>query len=971
MSGSNRKFRTILLAACAAFAVVPAVVHAQAGGQTSYNVQARDLGTALTELARQANREIYFSAELTRGLRAPAVRGQMTVEEALARVLRGSGLRYRLNSSGAIVIERIPGEGMGALSGITNPEPDSSLPMQADTREIVVVGSRLRNAGRDGPAPVTIITRERLDQIGASSVGDVLNYLPQQTIASEDRVNAAGARTVRLRGLGIGSTLVLINGRRTVTSALTGSQNYFDLNSIPISAVERIEVLSTSASAIYGADAVGGVINIVLRSNVSNPVVSVHGGGAEGGADERRVSVAFGHSSDAVDFSVILDHFERDFLLGDGRRYSANQDFRRFGGTDSRSLTANPGNIASTTTANLPGLPSTTAAVPAGSGGIGLTPLDFVSTAGQANLESLARYGSLVPQSRRSGATGFIRFRPTDNLSAFVELFYTDRENIIRSSPPSLANRVIPASNPFNPFGVPVRANFLLSALGPRETIAKVNSLRAIAGLQGRIGSLDWEIAGLRIREGGNSRTIGELDNTRVTAALAATAPGQTFNVFQDGPGGDLNFLRSLVAAPIVNTFASAADQISAQMRGSLFSLPAGSVEFAVGAEARREQIHFESRPTVVLDAKRESWSAYFEGMVPLISPGANITMFDELALTVAGRYDSYDDFGSTFNPQFGVQWRPVSPLLLRGSYGTSFIAPSLFQLYQPASIFPSTVVDIRRGNQVTPVSLRLGGNPELEPEDANSITMGFVFAPAVSWRPRVAMTYWRIKQNFRIVTANAASILANEALFPERVIRTDPTPADIAVGRPGQISAVDTSNLNAGRLLVDGIDFEASASLETAVGIFTPAVQATWIDRYRSADLPGSASISRVGLAGSQLTGSIPRWRSTASLNWANGPVSLGITGRYTSSYDDVDALGNPSGRTIEPPFIMDLNLAFDIGRASRRGIFSGVVLRGGVVNLFNSAPPFASVGFSSGYDLTQGDIRQRFFYASLSKTF
>ena len=168
-------------------------------------------------------------------------------------------------------------------------------------------------------------------------------------------------------------------------TAANAAFNAFDLNMIPIAAVERVEVLSDAASAVYGADAVGGVVNLILKRELERVEADVRYGAASGGAEERRASLSGGFGTERVNASLVLDYFDREFLLGAERERWRDQDYGRFGGTDSRSANANPGNITSRTGANLPGLSSTWAAVPVGSTGIGLTPADFEATAGQRN----------------------------------------------------------------------------------------------------------------------------------------------------------------------------------------------------------------------------------------------------------------------------------------------------------------------------------------------------------------------------------------------------------------------------------------------------------------------------------------------------------------------------------------------------------------------------------------------------------
>jgi iron complex outermembrane recepter protein len=983
---------SLALAAAAASAEEPAQK------QIKLAIQSQTLRDALNEWAQQTGFQLIFAtSEETSQIVSPSVTGTLSAEAALSRLLAGTKLTYEWIGETSVAIReiarpvgststRMPEASRAApirlaqLEGAQPASPQSVTSERplSDARsgedfannarigEIIVAGSRLRRPS-EGPAPVTIFNRSRIEQLGVTNVADVLSYFPQQPFSTNEQTNFGGAREVRLRGLATGTTLVLLNGRRTVTSALQGGRNYFDLNTIPLAAVERIEVLSDSASAVHGADAVGGVINVVMKSS-TEPSASIYYGASDGGAEERRASATIGHSGDRVRASVVLDYFDRGSLMGTERSRAADQDFRRFGWNDTRSTTANPGNVSSLTAANLPGLPSRTAAVPAGSTGVGLTPSSFLGTAGQTNLESLGKFASLVPESERRSAAGFLEVSLTNRIDAFAEFLYSKRDDTSFGLPPSLSNRTVPASNAFNPFGTSVAVNYLLTGIGPTETIAEAESYRGVSGVRGAFRSWDWEVAVLATKEDGSIFTANQLDATRVQGALASSDPAQALNVFQDGPGGSPEFLRFLVAVPIVNGDSSKASQAGAFVRGELLALPAGEVSAVLGAEWREEKIHFESLPTLAMDADRKSSSVYSELRVPILGADIRTRMLDSLILTLAGRYDDYSDFGGTFNPQYGLEWKMFPQLLLRGSYGTSFRAPSLFQLYQPGRSIASQVEDPMRSGQRVPVTIRLSGNPNLDPEESTSQTFGFVLTALESTALKLAASWWKVEQDQRVQTLNATQLLAAETFFPDRVLRNAPTLADVAVGRPGSLVSLDLTNVNFGSLETSGVDVQLSASFATPRGQVVPTVLATWVDEFRVIDLPGTPAVERVGVATAQQT--IPKWRSSATLAWVTDAASVAVSGRYVPAYDDV-ASGVRNGLEVGSQTLIDLDVSVTLGEVFRtQSWLQGFTIRAGVKNIADEEPPFSTVT-GQGYDPSQADLRQRFAYMTLSKAF
>lgn len=922
------------------------------------------LGQALADVARVTGQQLIFSPSLVKGRLSPAVKGRFEAGAGLTVVLQGSGLAWRRTASGGVTIVRA--EDTPAATA-----PEAALSVSA----VTVVGSRLAQTD-EGPSPVTVIDRARIEAIGVNSVADVLKFLPQQPYSFGEGFNVGGERYVQLRGLAAGTTLVLINGRRTVPGAGSISRSVFDLNTIPLPAVERIEVLADSASAIYGADAVGGVVNIVLKSEIPHPQIDLYRGWADGGADETRFTFSAGGETPRAKGALVLDYFKRDPLFGSARDLAANADYRRFGGPDRRVLTSDPGNVCAVS-GNLPGLGTSCAAVPPGSSGVGLTPADFVAGAGQQNLTSLRSQWSAVPASERYGLVANGSYDLGAGATAFGELMYSDQTDQMVRNAPLVTSALVPAANPFNPFGAPVRVSYELLGIGPITDNSFVKSYREVAGLRGRFHGWDWETSLVAAQGRANFYTSNNVNLTRLYAALGATSPGLALNVFQDGPGGSPALLTSLVNDPSTNaiTKASREIQVGGFARGNVFRLPAGEVQVVAGAEARRESMSL-IQPAAGYavqsgDAHRTSWALYGESLIPLLDSAT--VPIGKLALRLAGRYDHYSDFGGTFNPEYGLEWRPIRSLLVRASYGESYRAPGLFQLFAPKTSyaginFPS---DPARNGQPFVATFVSGGNPNLKAETSRSDSYGVVWQPEWPGRPRFSATFWRVQQDRRIVSSYSYFLLlANEALFPDRVIRAAPSAADVAAGLPGPITLIDTSNLNLGSLDTSGVDLEATATFHTRLGQFTPTLGATRVSRYVTADFPSTPASERVGIA--DVNGSIPRWKAVGTLTWSRGPYAVTTNVRYISSYADVGPNNVRNGLTVSASTIVDLQATVDLARAlpDARGLSRGVTLRLGADDLFDAAPPFSDV-YGIGFDPSQGDLRQRFVYVALSKSF
>jgi iron complex outermembrane recepter protein len=817
--------------------------------------------------------------------------------------------------------------------------------------------------------PATVFDRQDIEVSGASTISDLFRYVTQQPNMKPESYLGEGTVFADLRGLGFDSTLVLINGRRTFPTASALMSNAFDLNNIPLAAVERIEIVSDSTAAIYGTDAIGGIVNVQFRDSVPEPRLDIDYGAAAGGAVERHAAFSASAVGSRARGTVILDYFDRSPLLGRERNRWNNQDFTRFGGIDWRSPTAAPGNVRSTTSANLPGLSSSFAAIPKSSGSAALTPENFVSTAGQRNLESLFGYYGISYSGPRRSVITLGEYKFTPDVRAYGEIMYVDREIMTQFEPPALSGALVSGLNPYNPFGQDVLVDALLTDLGPRTFSRRSETLRAVGGIQGRIGEWEWEGSLQSSHDQAVALRTGELDPMRVGAALTASELGTALNLFGANSSA---LLASLLAEPSRSRYRTEGIQSVASVRGPLTSLPAGAVELALGGEWREEAVRYVVAPplNVAGSHQRSVVAAFMELRVPLVNEEAGVPALHSLALVLSGRLDDYSDVGNAFNPEYALIWRPMSALTLRTSLSRSFRPPPLADLHVPTITAPALILDPARNNEFAFLSVRAGGNPELQSSEADSLSLGLKFEPKGPSELRLGANYWRIDIDDTIAVPSPGRLLAAERLFPERVFRALPTSGDLAAGIPGPLQLIDVRRLNFGSVRTSGVDASAAITIATPIGRFKPKLSATWVHDYTTSDLVAGPDVTRVGTA--SLQGTIPRWNAVATIDWSQGGFGLSGAMRYVPSYEDVDFLGNRNGRSVPSQAIVDAQLSFDLGEAiGKRSPWNGFEIRAGAFNLFNAQPPFAEVGGLLGYDTTQADLKQRFAYLKVAKKF
>ena len=971
---------------------------AKAAIRKDLNVPPESLSPALQQVATAYELQVLYPTQVAKDLKTHGAVGFFTPDDALKAVLSGTGLSYKyLDANTVTVFSTAAPAGVTAGAGQdqTNTTQDNSkeagkksshdfLVAQATSgqtpgpstvekqdeqaskkkpvqlEEVVVTGSRLPTKTKEGAQPVMVYTKEQIERSGQTSVAEFLNTLPDVGgVISENGVQTfLGTTTIQLHGLPVGSTLVLINGRRAEASgsSLQGGQATLDLNVIPLAAIQRIEVLPVGSSAVYGSDAIAGVVNIVLRENVQGFEGDVKYGFASG-TNDTTANGTWGRTWDRGFIAIFGTFEDRSELTGAERTLTANNDYTPYGGLDERSFDCNPANVFSLDGTNLPGLNAPVASVPKGFNG---TPSlgEFANTAGVLSKCSLGAYHSIIPASRRE--TGFLngKLEVTDSTEIFAEFMVSHVEQQFHNAPPELtgfpqfnfAEFTVPANNPFNPFGTTVGISDLVTNLGPTEDNLTTTFLRPLIGARGRLSATwNWEIATwLSADHSGEVTTV--LNSGTAQSALNSPNPASALNPFVTGQQASPSVLQSMLETDLA-TYTGQTRAVSGFIRGEVAKLSSADLNAVIGSEYFDTLYSAETAFSPEVQPSLKSYAFFGELKLGILPNTNNPALGDALTVTGALRYDHYGTFGGKTTPNIGVEWRPVSEFLLRGTYGQAYKAPNLIQLYQPLVQFPFSVTDPRNG-QVESVTVNLSGNPNLQPETGSSYAIGFVYAPAES-PLELSATNWSIREDGSIQDLTIQGLVNNEALFPFAVVRNS----------AGIITAVNYIPINFGKTEVNGIDFTAKYTLTTSAGTFSPSLTATNTYHYTSALQPGAPETERAGIANDDGNWA-PKWKGTAAVSWEMEPLAFTLAGRYVGKYMDYD-----STNVLGNFWLLDANLRLTLGHLLDQGNrLKGTYLEIGGVNLANTLPQFSNYPNGMlGYDPYQGDIRGRFLYAKI----
>ncbi len=878
------------------------------------------------------------------------------------------------------------------------PAAFAQTPTPADTgtaEAVVITGSNIKRTDYEGPQAVLVYDRKKIDQSGARTVSDLIKRLPQNAGGFSEGFQTGlsfspGSSGASLRGLGVSSTLVLINGRRSAPFpfASGGTDSFVDLNSIPLSAVDRVEVLKEGASAVYGSDAIAGVINVILRENFTGAEEETYYGNTTGkDAGEFRQTFASGISNERFHLMLTGNYDHRNSLASIDRSFSANADKRKLGGFDLRSSRGNPGTIFAS---------SGDFAVPRGSNGkLGVN--DFLPgelpDGNIRNRFNFDKYTELIPESERWGGLLTFGYNLTPHIELFGEAGYQSvrTKTVIAPTPPDSAGDglVVPASNPFNPFGEEVQFLWRSVETGPRRDTIEADSYRYLAGMKIKDLPNNWSIEGAVLYSESNAvdyATGGFLGVAQTQAALNRTDRGTALNVFGDGFGiNNKRTLKGLLVFPRDDGL-SYLWNYDIKASGELFPLPAGPVGLAFGAEYREESLSQQfSAPlgSVVgfggagSSGNRDVRSLYAETSIPVTSSKWNIPFVRALEFSIAERYDDYSGAGESTKPKFGFKWKPIEGLLVRGAYSEGFRAPSLPQLFTGQVSGFETVSNPRTGltNDVPTVT---GGNPALMPENSYSYFIGGIIEPPFLKGLTIEADFYRIERRNDITQPSGQEIIDGQA------------PGTVTYNSNNEITNINALFTNLGTTVVDGVDLDINYKFETEIGTFTTDVNAAFINSYEN-KVPGQPNKDRTDQFSD--IGSGPEFKLVGSLFYKKGGFEAGVTVNYIDSYDDKVYAATDPIRKVGSWTTVDLQASYEwnytpaespgslskdgktssqpqtLGLTGWRRWLDGTKVTLGCENVGDAQPPFSNI--EEGYDTQVADPRGRFVYASLRKKF
>lgn len=799
----------------------------------------------------------------------------------------------------------------GSAAPLRAAEPATEAPAKLEAFE--VTGSRVKRVDYETPVPVITFTAERMDEKGYATLGEFVQSLPYNSATANSEFTTAsfitGAATVNPRGLGSNRVLTLVNGRRAVPYALTNSasgtpQTVFNFNSIPASAIDRIEFLKDGASALYGSDAITGVYNLILKKNYQGSSVDLSlSNTIRHDSLSRRLSVFTGLARDGWDITAGFNYQSRhsNFLSDFG---VTTTDFRYLGvkGANQNSTIFRPSYLALTaaqaTAAGL-GTASGYYIINGGQQTANPTKASFTyvgsSTAGIPNSNRLDFVNDtmIYPESESFGGYVGINRTLRGGVTVFSQ-FLLNRGNTFYQFTPygyttSLAGITLPATNPYNPTGLALTGTSTSAPWTFRGTVRPVREVKtatgtALAGLRGTLGrGWNWE-TGLSYGVNETTRDTDLIRAADLQAALNGATRATAFNPF--GPSDDPNLEARLYTRSRGLDGRIASLSWDGNVTGSLARLPfagAGDLGFAVGAEHRRDHLRSNPEPnnfigftaTTPYEGRRRISAAFLEASLPLQK---------WLEFQLAVRHERYSDFGETTKPKYSGKLRlPANRfvnVLLRGSWSQSFKAPDIGQLYQPQSfaVTSASISDpLRPQDGARQLRVLVGGNPSLKPEEGTVQYGGAVFElPAVKGLS-FSVDYFDIKVRNVITTLGASYLLSAEGtrLFPNAVVR------DNSTQNPGPISFLYGISNNLGLQLFRGLDYGARYSLRTTrLGSFTFTADATQIIKRGSDAGQGAGFFDNTGLYFDV------EWRYNYGISWRRNnwaaSVSADVIGKF-----------------------------------------------------------------------------------------
>ncbi|GAB3042094.1 TonB-dependent receptor [Acinetobacter apis] len=838
--------------------------------------------------------------------------------------------------------------------------------------KITVTGSSIKGVAAQSTSPITIVRTDELAKQGVTTAEQALGLISanQSSAVAATTVGSSGGvgSAADLRGLGSNKTLVLLNGRRVANSPFNTAA--VNLNTLPLSLVERIEVLKDGASAIYGTDAIGGVINFITKKQYQGAGVSVEALAPKGSSGDTQQYNVFGGYGSLEDqgFNVYgaVNYSKKDAVLARERETSRRGGVLPELGVNRTSGASFPANIA--------GIGN-----PYASSGCG------DSTKNTASGKS-CRYNSqadigVVPEEETFSFLGRGTLKLSDNFNAIAEYMHSESTltNIIapdvvagngddyyiyNNSPYYPGNGITPALSGVT--GQPLSLN-LRSQAGNRISESEQKSDRVLLALEGT--AADWDInTGISYAKstGDENLISGYINNQKLRDRLA----DGTLNPF--GASADANVWNSLAVSGTSQSaeFESTTFDITASR--AIYTLPAGDVGFAIGGSVRRDKWSQSQNPTVnsfVESTGVDPTSAPSTGSRNLkaVFTEFQIPIFKSLSAQIAARYDDYNDFGSTFNPKIGLRWQPAKQVMVRGSYSTGFRAPSLYEMHSsnyktytaasyndpalcPGGVVAANGVAVRDCGQQ--FYRKTGGNDQLQAEESKTFTFGIVYEPI---RNLVfSADYFNIQVENQVGVVGESAIFADPLKYADLYVRNG----------DGSLNYINQTLQNLGDTKTSGIDLGVQwRSAMTKYGRLGLSIDGTYINSYKFQTEKNGEWYNAVGQYNANFGGVITRWKHNANINWNYDAWSLNLQQSFFKGYLDQNA-GDQNHRVSNYTLY---NLS---------GTYTGfkhTELTFGIRNVLDTKPPASNVvdNFQMAYDPRYSDIMGRTYFGRVTYKF
>ncbi len=864
--------------------------------------------------------------------------------------------------------------------------PTAPPPATAQLERVEVTGSSIKRIDGETALPVQIIKREEIDRMGVTTTAELLTKITANAAALTDGASFSdiagqrGFNGANLRGLGVSSTLVLLNSRRLSNFASPGGNAGVDLNSIPMAAIERVEVLTDGASAIYGTDAIGGVINFITRRDYQGVDVSAYVSDTQRGGAGKTIFTLTGGFGDLTKdrfnvFGVVdyqdtksLRSTQRDWIgsayqpdinldVGSSNTYPANVRVTRPNGSPTGSR-LNPSAPACNPPATV------------------YAPGSFVGS--RACLYDYMHDTEIFPSSTRLSLLARGQFAVDGENTLFAELMHGQTKTQYVISPLTITNLNYPATGIYYPttLGVtgPLRVNMRLAEAGGRTNDVTATADRLLVGAKGTLGGWDYDAA---LNHSANTVTDAYVNGYVQTSTFDAGFLSGQINPF--GPSGATG--QSLLQAAKISDDArqsrGTSDSVDLTISRPVFQMAGGEAALAIGTELRRESMQFNPSallaagqirgdgPAQAFDGGRNVAAVYAEMVLPITKT---------LEAQVAVRYDHYSDLGSTTNPKLGLRWTPTPEVVLRTSFGTGFRAPSLADMYTPQRIGQTNgVYDDPLGCIKTPTidntqnpdycgiqpDKQVGGSADLKPEKSKQFALGLVFEPSRSLH--ASIDYWRIEKT-DVIASPEGVYFADPVRYAAYITRD---PADPTLGGiPGPITQIDSRLRNIGTLKTSGIDIGLDWKVgANEYGKFSIGMTGTYVIDYTTQADSEAPAVSGVGrFANDQV---VQRWRQTLAFNYDRGPFGATLSNTFYLGYQDQNPMPDGSDRHVPSYSLWNLNLSYSPTPQLK--------FVAGVKNLLDTNPPRSNqvYSFLAGYDPNYTDPRGRAGYLSVAYSF